>query len=63
MKSVAFALTLAISGGFLLGPNPAEARQVCKWLKVNPNCWGDVCKTKRVCYNVSPFKDGISARR
>ena len=67
-----------LAAGLLLSANSAEAAffsasrmsaqpivlagYECKFVKVDPSCWGDICPTRRVCrYNpYEPYRPGKS---
>lgn len=39
------------------------ARRVCKMVKVDPSCWGDLCRTKQVCYDFNATSDRATSSR
>jgi hypothetical protein len=56
-KRIVTAITLGLLATASV-PQIASAEANCKWVKVDPKCWGDVCQTKRVCTpGLVTFKD------
>ncbi|NVO16484.1 MAG: hypothetical protein HXX10_20850 [Rhodoplanes sp.] len=43
-----------------LGIVSTSASAACKYVKIDPKCWGDVCPTKKVC---NPFDNPVAIKK
>src|SRR3954451_22456288 len=46
----------------VLEPPPLVVPVVCRLVKVDPSCWGDACRTRRLCTPEQYYRPGMPTR-